>query len=194
MIIDQFTKWLDCYPLPDQEADTVATSFIEGFISRLGCPLQIHSDQGRNFERRFISGRLQITPDNQDKNYTLQALLKWTCVEIQPSCSSGYQMLYGEHLTAERLGLAPPIDSWGNPFNRESSNRLHTEQNDAMQRSYPTRRHYVRQEHNGAKTSRICNKAGGDIVGLSSSCKGQSIGSSSASRKDIRHQIKHMQL
>ena len=52
MIIDKFTKWLECYPLPDQEAETVATSFIEGFISRLGCPLQIHS--GRNFESRLF--------------------------------------------------------------------------------------------------------------------------------------------
>ena len=39
MIIDQFTKWLECYPLHDQKAETVATSFIEGFVSRLGCPL-----------------------------------------------------------------------------------------------------------------------------------------------------------
>ena len=54
IIIDKFTKWLECYPLPDQEAETVATSFIEGFKSRLGCPLQIHSDQGRNFESRLF--------------------------------------------------------------------------------------------------------------------------------------------
>ena len=54
MIIEKFTNWLECYPLPDQEAETVATSFIEGFISRLGCPLQIHSDQGRNFESRLF--------------------------------------------------------------------------------------------------------------------------------------------
>ena len=51
MIIDQFTKWPECYPLHDQESETVATSFIVGFKSRLGCPPQIHSDQAGNFER-----------------------------------------------------------------------------------------------------------------------------------------------
>ena len=64
MIIDQFTNWLDCYPLPNQEAETVATSFIEAFVSRLGYPLQIHSDQGRNFESRLfqeVCKLLQIT-------------------------------------------------------------------------------------------------------------------------------------
>lgn len=64
MIVDQFTKWLECYALPDQEAETVATSFVEGFVSRLGCPLQVHSDQGRNFESRLfqeVCKLLQIT-------------------------------------------------------------------------------------------------------------------------------------
>ena len=49
MMIDQFTKWLECYAIPNQGAEQVATSLVEGFIARMGCPLQIHSDQGRNF-------------------------------------------------------------------------------------------------------------------------------------------------
>lgn len=49
MMIDQFIKWLECYAIPNQGAEQVATSLVEGFIARMGCPLQIHSDQGRNF-------------------------------------------------------------------------------------------------------------------------------------------------
>lgn len=49
MMIDQFTKWLECYGVPKQGAEQVAMSLVEGFIARLGCPLQIHSDQVRNF-------------------------------------------------------------------------------------------------------------------------------------------------
>ena len=41
MVIDQFTKWLECYPLK--------------FFMRFGCPLQIHSDQGRNFKSALFS-------------------------------------------------------------------------------------------------------------------------------------------
>lgn len=60
MIVDQFTKWLKVYPLPDQEAETVATALVEGFASRMGCPIQIHSDQGRNFESRLFHDVCQL--------------------------------------------------------------------------------------------------------------------------------------
>ena len=49
MLVDQFTKWLECYPLPDQNAETIPKAMVEGFIARFGCPLQIHTDQVRNF-------------------------------------------------------------------------------------------------------------------------------------------------
>ena len=41
MLVDQFTKWLECYPLP------IAKAVVEGFIVRFDCPLQINMDQGR---------------------------------------------------------------------------------------------------------------------------------------------------
>ena len=50
MVVDQFTKWVDCYPLPDQGARSVARAFVDNFISRFGSPCIIHSDQGRQFE------------------------------------------------------------------------------------------------------------------------------------------------
>ena len=55
MMIDQFTKWLECYAIPNQGAEQVAMSLVEGFIARMGCPLQIHSDQGRNFMSDLFS-------------------------------------------------------------------------------------------------------------------------------------------
>ena len=50
MIIDQFTKWLECFPIPNQSADTVAKSLVDGFISKFGCPSEIHTDQGKNMD------------------------------------------------------------------------------------------------------------------------------------------------
>ena len=41
-------KWVEAYPLVNQEAVTVAEALIE-FISRFEVPLILHSDQGRNF-------------------------------------------------------------------------------------------------------------------------------------------------
>ena len=50
VLIDQFSKWLECYALPDQTAKTVAQTIVNEFVARFGVPLQIHADQGPNFE------------------------------------------------------------------------------------------------------------------------------------------------
>jgi hypothetical protein len=41
---------VECIPLPLQTAEMVAKAAANGFLSRFGCPLQIHTDQGRNFD------------------------------------------------------------------------------------------------------------------------------------------------
>ena len=63
MMVDQFTKWVECIPLPDQTAERLAEAALHNFFCRLGLPLQIHTDQGRNFTGRVFSdlcARLQI--------------------------------------------------------------------------------------------------------------------------------------
>ncbi|GFS93296.1 retrovirus-related Pol polyprotein from transposon 412 [Trichonephila clavipes] len=50
VFMDYFTKWPEAYPIPDQEASTVAEVLDQHWISRFGVPLQLHSDQGRNFD------------------------------------------------------------------------------------------------------------------------------------------------
>ena len=52
---DYFTKWTEAYALKDHTAQTVAEVLIEHFICRFGVPMQIHSDQGREFESNLIS-------------------------------------------------------------------------------------------------------------------------------------------
>ena len=49
-----FTKWLDAIPINSIDAKTVATKLIEKFISVFGCPVTLHSDQGRNFESQVF--------------------------------------------------------------------------------------------------------------------------------------------
>ncbi|GFT72305.1 retrovirus-related Pol polyprotein from transposon 412 [Trichonephila clavipes] len=50
VVLDYFTKWPKVYPIPDQEASTVAEVLVQHWISRFGVPLQLHSDQGINFD------------------------------------------------------------------------------------------------------------------------------------------------
>ena len=51
---DYFTKFVEAYALPDQTAETVADKLVHEFCLRYGFPLEIHSDQGRNFESRVF--------------------------------------------------------------------------------------------------------------------------------------------
>ena len=53
--IDYFTKWMEAYPLPDQEATTVAEALVQGMFSRFGTPSELHSDQGRKFESQVFT-------------------------------------------------------------------------------------------------------------------------------------------
>lgn len=55
MVVDQFTKWLECYPMPDQTAETVARNLVDNFISRKGSPMFIHTDQGRQFDGELFA-------------------------------------------------------------------------------------------------------------------------------------------
>ncbi|UYV74972.1 K02A2.6-like [Cordylochernes scorpioides] len=48
--MDYFTKWPEAYAIPNQEATTVAKVLMDNLICRFGVPLELHSDQGRNFE------------------------------------------------------------------------------------------------------------------------------------------------
>ena len=55
VVVDQFSKWIECYALSDQTAERVARILVSGFIGRFGFPLELHSDQGRNFESRMFN-------------------------------------------------------------------------------------------------------------------------------------------
>ena len=49
-VMDYFTKWVEIIPIPDQSASTCAEKIVNEVIARYGCPLDLHSDQGRNYE------------------------------------------------------------------------------------------------------------------------------------------------
>ena len=55
MVVDQFTKWVECIPLPNQSAEVTAYAVVNDFFSRFGYPFQIMSDQGRNFESKLFA-------------------------------------------------------------------------------------------------------------------------------------------
>lgn len=54
VIGDYFSKWTEAFPLPNQEAETVAKLLVEQWVCRFGAPRTIHTDQGRNFESNLF--------------------------------------------------------------------------------------------------------------------------------------------
>ena len=52
---DYFTRWVEAYPIPNQEATTVAKKLTDELFFRFSPPEQLHSDQGRQFESTVIA-------------------------------------------------------------------------------------------------------------------------------------------
>ena len=51
---DYFTRWVEAYAIPNQEATTVATKLVDEMFCRFAIPEQLHSDQGRQFESELV--------------------------------------------------------------------------------------------------------------------------------------------
>ena len=52
---DGYSRWVSAIPIPNKEAATVANAALEGWITKYGCPSQIHSDQGTEFKNTLWS-------------------------------------------------------------------------------------------------------------------------------------------
>ena len=53
-MVDQFTKWLELVPTPDQTAITVIRAFYTNVICRHGCPRRLLSDNGPSFRSHLL--------------------------------------------------------------------------------------------------------------------------------------------
>ena len=53
-VVDLFTKWAEAIPLRNKEAISVARALVDVVISRFGVPLQILSDNGREFDNSVM--------------------------------------------------------------------------------------------------------------------------------------------
>jgi transposase InsO family protein len=60
VMVDQFTKWVECIPMPNQTAETVARTAVDHFFSRFGFPFQIFTDQGSNFQSKLFDQLCKI--------------------------------------------------------------------------------------------------------------------------------------
>ena len=105
MIIDQFTKWVECHAIPDQTAQKVCVTLIDNFISRFGIPSEIHSDQGKNFDgslfralcRALEISKTRTTPYHPSSNGQVERYNR-TVLQAIRSYIGGNQRLWDVHL------------------------------------------------------------------------------------------------
>ncbi|MEW8092744.1 MAG: reverse transcriptase domain-containing protein [Candidatus Thiodiazotropha endolucinida] len=51
---DYYSKWVDAWAVPNHQAQTVADKIVVEFFTKFGCPQQIHTDQGREFQSELF--------------------------------------------------------------------------------------------------------------------------------------------
>ena len=54
VVADYFTRWMEAFALPNQEATTVANKLVDEVFLRFSVPEQQHTDQGRQFESQLL--------------------------------------------------------------------------------------------------------------------------------------------
>jgi len=59
--IDRYTRWPEARPLSDITTEAVTKAFISAWVARFGCPQQITTDQGRQFEACLFKTLATIT-------------------------------------------------------------------------------------------------------------------------------------
>ncbi len=54
VVTDYFSKWVEIFAIPNQTAEVCANLILNEVIARYGCPLELHSDQGRNYQSKIL--------------------------------------------------------------------------------------------------------------------------------------------
>jgi hypothetical protein len=55
LFTDHFTKWVEIIPVPDQTATTCAEKILNEVIARYGCPYDLHTDKGKNYDGEIFA-------------------------------------------------------------------------------------------------------------------------------------------
>uniref|UniRef100_A0A3P9KFW8 Gypsy retrotransposon integrase-like protein 1 n=1 Tax=Oryzias latipes TaxID=8090 RepID=A0A3P9KFW8_ORYLA len=67
VVQDYFSKWVEAYPVPNEQATTVAEKIVSEWVCRYGAPYQLHSDQGANFESAVFQGMCELLGINKTR-------------------------------------------------------------------------------------------------------------------------------
>ena len=91
-----FSKWPEAYAILNQEATTVTK--MNNWINRFGVPMEIHSEQGRNFESKLFQRVTEVLGIRKIRTTPLYSQ------SVRVQSYHGRTSLEGGGRTSERLG------------------------------------------------------------------------------------------
>jgi hypothetical protein len=68
-ICDCFTKWIEAFAMKDQESITIMEVLVDQFVCRFGTPMQLHSDQGTNFQSNAFNEMCDYLSIDKSKTF-----------------------------------------------------------------------------------------------------------------------------
>lgn len=130
VVQDYFSEWVEAYPVPNEQAVTVAEKIASEWLCRYGAPQCLHSDQGTNFESAVFQGMCELlgidktrtTPfhpqsDGQVErfNATLQKILATTaeCCHWDWDVMTPYAVMAYRAAKHSSTGLTPNMMLFG---------------------------------------------------------------------------------
>lgn len=112
VMVCQFTKWVELAALPAQNAELTADAFLKHFVVTFGCPLEVHTDQGRNFQSDLFQAfckvleitKTRTTPYRPSSNGQVEVFNKVILQMIRSYVSRGLKD-WDEHLPLISMAL-----------------------------------------------------------------------------------------
>jgi len=102
---DYFTKWMEVYPIPNQEATTVANKLVDEFVCRFSVPKQLHSDQGAQFESQVVAevcrllhiDKTRTTPYHPQSDGLIERFNR-TLLQMLATCTDTHPFDWEDHV------------------------------------------------------------------------------------------------
>ena len=99
--VDQSTKWVECVPLPSQNAAITAHTAVNEFFSRFWVPFEIFTDQGRNFESNLFTSKCNLLHIHKPRT-----------TSYRPSANEQVEQFNHTIMASVRCFIVKPPNQW----------------------------------------------------------------------------------
>ena len=100
-VVTHFTKHIEVYPLPDQEAALIARVFLNEFVARFGVFHVVHTDQSVNFESTLMKILCKVL-----------GIAKTRTIPYHPQCNGQVKRINQVIIELLSINVNSPTDNW----------------------------------------------------------------------------------